>query len=271
MSRLMLLGRRLTELRTAAGMSIVDAADDVDVPADWLANVEGGKGRSGLVPLVERLAALYDVREVAERGMLVDLAAQNRLTHWWRRFGALVDDDYAGYLEVEQLASTVGVYEASTVPELLQTPAYARALLAVVAPGADLDRRVELLRARQHAVRDNGTEVRAVIDEAALRRPVGGAEVMRAQLEHLAGACDRPDVTVQVHPLAYAGHIPPDTRTTVLTMPCALPHVVYVQHSVGAHFPVDVGPHLAAFGQAVDGSPPTGETRDILAHLAKTL
>ncbi|REF00667.1 DUF5753 domain-containing protein [Thermomonospora umbrina] len=270
MSMLVLLGRRLTELRTAAALALDDAARRVDVPAEWLANVEAGKAHAGLVPLVMELADLYQVVEWADRMMLVHLARQSKATNWWRSFGDVVDADCAAYLEVEQLASTICVYEAYCVPDLLQTQAYARALLTNLNRGADLDRCVEVCIARQRTVSD-GQTVRAVIDEAALQRSVGGVEVMRDQLEHLVGLSDDPDMSIQVSPLALTGHVPPGVRTTLLCMPGALPDMVYLKDSVGGHFPEDVAPHQAAFDRASRAALPPDESRDFLICLAKEL
>jgi len=142
--------------------------------------------------------------------------------------------DLQVYVGLEEAAALIRLYEVQFVPGLLQTADYARAVVALGQPGAsaeEVERRVSLRIARQELLRKPGApRLWAVVDEAALRRPIGGGEVMRAQLERLVEVTKEPNITLQVVPFSSGGHAAEGGAFTILRFPeVDLPDVVYVE------------------------------------------
>lgn len=146
-------------------------------------------------PMIDHLARLAEESE--DRGWLV--AYSDTVPDWFER--------YAGE---EAEASEIWTYEAEYVPGLLQTADYCRAVRVANSadvPAADVERSVDLRMARQRRLDDPGSvRLRAVVSEGALRRQVGGRDVMRAQLEHIVTMATKPAVTVQVLPFSAGEH-----------------------------------------------------------------
>lgn len=172
-------------------------------------------GRTGYPP--EEVAKLLDHYKVQEprRGRLLALAEDANRRGWWEEYGDSIPAEYQEHVGLEAEAESV-VGWSTGVPGLLQTEAYARELNGLyrsaitIAPGI-LDRRVSIRMSRQQVLtkRDPPLRLSVVIDESALLRPIGGAEVMRAQLRHLAAMGDLPNVRLQVLPLASGISPPP--------------------------------------------------------------
>jgi hypothetical protein len=191
---------------------------------------------------VADLLTLYGVTDEAERATLLVLAEEANSPAWWQHFNDVVPTWTRAYLGAEQAASLVRCFEVQRVPHLLQTPDYARASLRLAhsgADGAELDRRVKLRMTRQRILRRRpAAQLWAVIDEAALRRPVGGISTMRAQLRHLIEICRLPQVTVQVMPFLAGGHAAEAGPVTILRLPGGrLPDMVYLEQRVTALYP----------------------------------
>jgi hypothetical protein len=152
------------------------------------------------------------------------------------------------YLGLEQSATVIRTYQAQFIPGLLQTADYARAVIRLVhdhEPPEEIDRRVELRMRRQQILdRPNPPTVWVVIDESALRRPIGGVPVMRAQIEHLITATKRPHVTLQLLPYDVGGHAAAGGPFTIVRFPEAdLPDVVYLEQLTSALY-LDKRPDL---------------------------
>ncbi|ONK09899.1 helix-turn-helix transcriptional regulator [Streptomyces sp. MP131-18] len=201
---LLLIGARLRELRAAAGLSAREAADELGTSPSTLHRMEGG--RVGLKPAhVRRLLTVYG-REAEAGSVLADVERASR-PGWWQAYRDVLPRSPADLIGLEEHAQVIRFYAPAVVPDLLQTPAYAEALQRVQHPeDADgrIARRVELLNRRQ-AVLDRAEPAPpvlwALIEEAALRRRVGGPEVMRGQLAHLRRLAGRPGVTIRVVPM----------------------------------------------------------------------
>ena len=151
----------------------------------------------------------------------------------------------ATYIGLESAASEIRIYEVSLIPGLLQTEDYARAVIRagmVNSPAEDIERRVSLLMARQPAVvRDDPPKVWAVLDEAALRRRVGGSGLMRLQLEHLLAQAALPNVAVQVIPFAGGAHPAMGRPFIILVFPERVDtDVVYLEDLTSALYLEDV-------------------------------
>lgn len=228
------LGRILRELREQAGLSLETAAPALDWSSSKLSRIENG--RQGVD--VHGVRTMMDVYGVGgpQWEELLDLTRSTATKGWWRAFG--LDDK--GYVPLEAEATLVREATAAYVPGLLQTEAYARAVFAIaVHPRTEavIDNLSAVRRIRQERLRsaDDPLELVAVLDEAVLRRPVGGPAVMRAQLAHLVEAAALDRVTLQVLPLsvgAYPGLSAPFTLLTFERIDFG--DMVYVEHPAGA-------------------------------------
>ncbi|KUO05333.1 helix-turn-helix domain-containing protein [Streptomyces caeruleatus] len=237
----LVLGARLCGLREEQGISRVAAGHVIRASRSKISRLEGG--RHGVKPRdVEDLLTLYGVTDEAERATLLTLAEQANTPAWWQYYSDVVPAWAQLYLGAEQAASLIRCFEVQRVPHLLQTPDYARAAIRLAHPGAgarETDRRCMLRATRQRILhRRPAAQFWAVIDETALRRPVGGLDVMRAQLRHLIEICRLPQVTVQILPFLAGGHAAESGPVTVLRLPGGLlPDMVYLERLATALYP----------------------------------
>ncbi|WP_131741691.1 helix-turn-helix domain-containing protein [Actinomadura roseirufa] len=237
----MLVGAQLRRLREAAGISTEAAGYEIRGSHSKISRMELGR-----VGFKERdiadLLTLYGVTDPGCREPVLELAEQANQPGWWQRYGDVVAPWFEPYLGLEQGAVLIRAYEVQSVPDLLQTDDYARALVQARHPEAGIDeveRRVEL-RAHRRRVLERPDPVRlwAVLDEAVLRRMVGGTETMRAQIAHLAEAAALPHVTVQVLPFTAGGHAGEGGPVSMLRFAePELPDVVYLEQLAGALYP----------------------------------
>ena len=184
----MLVGIELHRFREAAGITPEQAAYEIRASRSKISRME-----NGLVRFKERdvtdLLTLYGVTDEATRTRLVTLARQANTPGWWSKYGDIMADWFESYLGLEMAASVIRTFELQFVHGLFQTEDYARAVTLLghtAAPDDEIDRRVSLRLKRQDLLASpNPPQVWSVLDEGALRRPVGGPKVMRAQLNHL--------------------------------------------------------------------------------------
>lgn len=202
------LGNELRAAREAASVTIRTAAREIEVQPSTLSKIEGGK-QAIKGTYVKLLAPLYGIGP-DERERLLALAEEANKPGWWVSYGRLVPDWFRLFLGYESDASELRTYESELVPGLLQTPDYARAVALASKPDStvtELDKQVELRRQRQQRiVNDDPPTMHAVLNEAVLLRKVGGADVMRAQLEHLVSLAKLPHLTLQVLPFEVGAH-----------------------------------------------------------------
>ncbi|REF00670.1 helix-turn-helix domain-containing protein [Thermomonospora umbrina] len=266
-----LLGSRLREIREGAWFTLEAAASALGVPSKRLEGVEAGR----LLPTLTQIIGLCDLfgyDDVCDRALLLTLGRQARRPNWWDDYADVLDVCEAGYLEAEQVATEIRSYHLLAVPPLLQTADYADALLAVRHGDGGHLRRAELLERRQRILRgDRLPAVWALVDEMALRRAVGGPDVMRRQLQHLADLCALPHVTLQICLMTDVEHCPPGGPIILLRMPGRLTDVVYLEYAVGGHWPKDVPAHRRLLDRAAVAAPPPDHTPDLLLRIAKEL
>jgi transcriptional regulator with XRE-family HTH domain len=201
------LGAELRRLRDRARQTVAVAAGELGWSESKLSRIEtahSGINRADL----ERLLALYDVPE-AECDRLLALAGQARQRAWWEAYGDSLPSAYETFIGFEAEATAIYNFEAQIVPGLLQTAEYASAVTQIeYAENPELvGQRVAVRMARQ-AVLTHQPPPRlwAILDEAVLRRPIGGPDVMRRQLLRLVEASERPMITIQVVPFAVGSH-----------------------------------------------------------------
>jgi len=232
-----LLGSQLRMLREARGITREEAGYAIRASGSKISRMELGR-----VSFKERdvtdLLTLYGVDE-DEAATLVELAIQANSPGWWHKYGDVLPDWFQVYVGLEEAASLIRLYEVQFVPGLLQTADYARAVVRLGQPGAapeEIERRVSLRLGRQELLtKPGGPRLWAIVDEAALRRPIGGKEVMRAQLVQLIEATEEPQVTLQVMPFRTGGHAAEAGAFTIMRFPEPdLPDVVYLEQLTSA-------------------------------------
>ncbi|MFE3445218.1 helix-turn-helix domain-containing protein [Nocardia sp. NPDC059180] len=215
------LGRHLREMRQAAGLSIAEAARQIGRGAGTVQRLETGHPGKIHVPDIVGLCELYD--EVGQQGALLGLAqeadSESRNGGWWHEYGELIPANFAPYVSLESVASSLTVFRPDMVSGLFQTVGYARALDAAYFSDSDadeLDRRIRMRIGRQKTItrKRNPVPAKLILEESVLHRVVGGRKVMAAQLRFLA---DMPP-NVQVKVLPFAKGFPLGTSTGPFTV-----------------------------------------------------
>ena len=243
--RMRQLGMELRRLRDLAGKSQTEAAAWINKTDTAISKYETGARRIDVGNL-RSLCQLYDV-DVTHVAFLERLVRESGERGWWADFGSTVPHWFADFLGMETVASEVWTYESEPVPGLLQTDEYARAVNPV-----DADRVVKLRATRQKRLTDeNPLTLRAILNEAALCRVVGGPEVMRRQIRHIIDTASLPNITVQVLPFSVGYHPAMTGSFTALRFPeTPTMNTVYVQIKGGALYvekPPDVDRYTATF------------------------
>ena len=214
------LGAELRRLREAAGLTIDRVAEALECSQSKVSRIETGQV-SATPRDVRDMLELYRVSD-AQREAMVQIAREARQQGWWQKF-VDVPDGVPAYVGLETAATSIDVYMALLVPALLQTPDYARAVIAAVRPDlprSELDRRVELRLRRQDLLgQERPPRMRVLLDDTVLRRPVGGPAVMAAQRRRLLADAGRPAVTIQVLEVGAGAHAGMDGPFTIFGFP----------------------------------------------------
>ncbi|HET9899143.1 MAG TPA: helix-turn-helix transcriptional regulator [Streptosporangiaceae bacterium] len=233
-----LLGAQLRRLREAKRISLEEAGNVIRASHSKISRLE--TGRVGFKDRdITDLLTHYGVTDEQERQALRDLASRANAQGWWHDYSDILPSWFEAYVGLEEAATQIRAYEVQFIPGLLQTGEYARAVTMLGHPNApmrDVDRRVGLRLARQVVfTRPNPPNVWAVLDEAILRRPIGGTEVMRAQIRHLIELAQRPNVTIQIIPFHAGGHAAAGGPFSILRFAeYDLPDVVYLEQLTSA-------------------------------------
>jgi hypothetical protein len=275
----MLLGAHLRRLREAQGVTREDAGWEIRSSESKISRME--LGRVGFKERdVADLLSLYGVDDPEERSRLLALARDANNPGWWHRFGDVLPSWFHSYLGLEAAAALIRTYEVQFVPGLLQTKEYARSVVLLGhgrAKEDEIERRVELrLQRQQILTRADPPKLWMVVDEAALRRPIGGHDVMRAQIEALLEINSTlPNVRLQVIPFNAGGHAAAGGAFTILRFPDDdLPDVVYIEQLTSALY-LDKRDDVDLYAEAmerlcVEARPPT-DTAKILEDIRKDL
>ncbi|GAA4518037.1 helix-turn-helix transcriptional regulator [Actinoallomurus oryzae] len=201
-----LLGAELRRLRELADVTPQQAAHEIGASESKISRMERGRNAFKQEDVAE-LLFLYGVGDETIREDLLSLARRANQPGWWHSYNDVLPGWFQAYVGLENAAQRIRTYESHYIPGLLQSSDYAAAVIALDGFRAEeVDRRVTLRRDRQRRFRDGALRLWAIIDEAALRRPLGGAGVMRHQLEELVAATKLPNLTLQVTPFAAGGH-----------------------------------------------------------------
>jgi transcriptional regulator with XRE-family HTH domain len=274
----MLVGTQLRRLRTEAGLSREQAGEAIRA-SEWkihrLENGQVGFKERDIIDLL-RLYGVTDPTEVAE---FVALAREANSPGWWQHYGDVLPPWFRTYVDLESVATLIRTYEGQFIPGLLQTDDYMRAVVR----GAHLDesseevgRRVRLRMARQTLLTgEQPPRLWAVVDEAAMRRPVGGREVMRSQMERLIEAAKLPNVTLQVLAFDAGAHPAMVGSFSVLRFPEEeLPDVVYLEHLTSALYlnkPEEVDQYLHIMESICVRAAPPDQTVALLHQILEEL
>jgi transcriptional regulator with XRE-family HTH domain len=272
------LGRRLLDLRERAGLKREEAARVLRVASATVRRMEMAEV-SLKIPYLQLLLKAYGVTD-DEAEAFVQLAEEANRPGWWQRFHEVLPGWFSMHVSLEGAAALIRQYEPHFVPGLLQTPEYARGVLTSGAIGQtspeDIDDHVALRMRRQELLtRPDAPRLWVVMDETVLRRPVGGPEVMRAQIDKLLDAAELPHVTLQVAPFSNGPH--PGTYGPLVLFRFAvpeLPDMVYSEYLTGAVYldaRSEVATHLEVMDRMAAQAATAQRTKDILRDVRKEL
>lgn len=272
------LGAQLRRLREQRRITLEAAGHAIRASHSKISRME--LGRVGFrVRDVADLLTLYGVTDDDERQPLLALVERANVTGWWHNYNDILPSWFETYVGLEESATGIRNYEVQFVPGLLQSEGYARAVVKLgfpAAPEEELERRVRLRMARQRLLR--GAEpphLWAVLDEAVLRRPLGGAEVMREQIDHILQALELPNVTVQIVPFSVGGHAAAGGPFSILRFSQPdLPDVVYMEQLTSAVYLEkrdDVDRYLEVMERLCIEAEPASRTREILTRIREEL
>jgi transcriptional regulator with XRE-family HTH domain len=247
------LGAELRRLREQAGRTCADVAGELSWSESKLSRIE--TAHTGISNRdLDRLLQVYDLVEPA-RVRLRALVTQARQRAWWEAYGDVLPDAYETYIGFEAEARLLSTYQSLVVPGLLQTDEYAQGVIKADATSDDpglVAQRVSVRLARSAVLtREPPLELRVVLDEAALRRSIGGHGVMRRQLLWLTEASERSNVELRVLPFSAGAHRGLAGSFTILDFPNdADSAVVYSEGMTGGVFrtrPDDLRSYAEAF------------------------
>jgi transcriptional regulator with XRE-family HTH domain len=209
------LGVELRRHREAAGITIDVVADRMGCSTSKVSRIETGHTAASVAD-VRDILDIYGVAE-AIKDELVQIAREARQKAWWHPFSTILTGAYVG---LEAAARVVRTYEQQVIPGLLQSEEYAIAMIRAARlgdPDPEIEQRVRVRMARQSLLtQDDPIELRVVLDEAVLSRPVGGHEVMLDQLKRLLEVARLPNVTLQILPFAVGAHAGMDGTFAIL-------------------------------------------------------
>src|SRR5690606_11547335 len=275
----MLVGAQLRKLREQSGLSRAEAGHPIRASESKISRME--LGRVGFKERdVEDLLGLYGVPEGEERDALLARVREANAPTWWQPYTDVTPEWFQRYLGLEATANLIRTYEVQFVPGLLQTEEHARAVVRLGharASQEEVERRVRLRMERQQLLRrPDPPTVWAVVDETALRRPVGGRRVMRDQLESLIGVVTKAsNVRLQVLPFRAGGHSGAGGAFSILRFPHQeLPDLVYIEQLTSALYLEkrdDVEYYFDAVNRLfVDAAPPA-QTVEILERIVREI
>jgi transcriptional regulator with XRE-family HTH domain len=229
------LGALLRALRNQNGLTVEQAADQLLCSPSKVSRMETGHGAA--TPRdIRDLCNLYAVTDQAERDRLMKLARESKLQGWWQSY----DLTYATYVGLEAEAVAISDFQSSVVPGLLQTPDYARAGHEGTMPrltNEQIEMQIQAKLTRQSLLTQaNPLTFRAVMDEAVLRRVVGGPQVMGKQLDRLIEVARLPNVTLQIIPFTVGSHPGLESNFNILELPKPTPSIVFVEGLVGSMY-----------------------------------
>jgi transcriptional regulator with XRE-family HTH domain len=230
------LGQELRRLREGKGLTCEEVGERLEWSGAKVSRIETARVKVS-VRDVRDLLDLYGISEGKHRENMLLLTREAHQRAWWESYVGAVEPTMLTLVGLEVEAIALQAFDVQVINGLLQSEEYARAVLRAVARGSGTDqmeRAVALRMKRQEALmREQPLQVWSVMDEAVLRRQVGGADVLRSQLGHLLDMAELPQVTLQVLPFSAGAHVGVDSAFSVLEMPPPDPEIVHIEHFVG--------------------------------------
>jgi transcriptional regulator with XRE-family HTH domain len=272
------LGSELRRLREDHSIKLEEVAERLGVAASTLSRIETGKAPTKSVYLTAMLE-MYGVTDPAQRQVLVDMAREGHRKGWWSVYDDVLPSGFGIYIGLEAEAAGLRAFEGEVVQGLFQTPDYARAILREVQvrdTDEQVERLVDLRMKRQEVLdRNPPLDVWMILDEAVVRRTVGGPEVMRDQLARLVEASRKPNVTLQVLPFASGSHAGLRGPFSILEFPeRADSDVAYVESVAGIIYlekEREVRTCAEAFDRLRAAALSPGQSTDLMFEAAKDL
>ncbi|GAA3723639.1 helix-turn-helix domain-containing protein [Salinactinospora qingdaonensis] len=231
------LGQILRDLREDRGLTLREAGEYLQRTGATISRFE-----TGLYPIrrvdTAALLDLYGVEDAGRRDTLLQLAGELWQTGWWESYSKDAWSSTIDMAWLENRALKIRSFAGLVLPGLLQTRNYALSLFQATSPEIpqrQIERGVELRIQRQRILtRENPAALAVILDEAALRRPVGGAKVMAEQLRHLREAAKSPHVDVHVIPFASEAHASPGGSFTLIDLEEPFSEVAHAESPGGA-------------------------------------
>jgi transcriptional regulator with XRE-family HTH domain len=272
------LGSELRRLREAHSIKLEEVAEHLGVAASTLSRIETGKAPTKSIYL-NAMLEMYGVNDPAQRQVLVDMAREGHRKGWWSVYDDVLPTGFGIYVGLEAEAAGLRSYEAEAVHGLFQTPDYARAILREVHnrdSEEQVERLVDLRMKRQDVLdRDPPLDVWLILDEAVIRRAIGGPDVMAGQLARLTEASKMPSFTLQVLPFSSGSHAGLRGPFSILEFPeRADADVAYVESVAGILY-LEKDREVRACAEAFDRLRATalspGASAELIASVAEEL
>ena len=268
-----LLGGQLRRLRESRGITAQAAARAIRGSESKISRMELGRNAIREIDVLD-LLTFYGV-DATEREQLLTLAEQANRPGWWHRFNDILPDWFQAYVGMEEAATSIRIYEPQFIPGLLQTPRYTAAVLTMCdIPISEAERHVILRKERQRRFTDGRVKLWAIIEETALRRPIGSKEILLDQLQYLLSLTNRANLTLQIIPFGRGGHAVPSGFTILRFGDSDLQDVAYLEHLTSALYfdkKADVDRYLLAMERLSIVSAKPSETPGLLAAIIKQL
>ncbi|MET8622754.1 helix-turn-helix transcriptional regulator [Kitasatospora sp. NPDC004669] len=272
-----MLGAELRRIREGLNLKVDDVAARLGWHQSKVSRLENG--RHGVrANEVEILLDVYEVTDPATREALATLAREGKRRVWWQPYSDVISQRYASFISFEAEAVSIRNFELSLIPGLLQTADYARALTRQLQPEAtpeEVNALVDVRLARQNAAlrREDPLKLWAIVDEAALRRAIGGRAVMAKQLQQLIAASKEPNVTMQVVPSEAGAHAGVLGSFVILEFPVRNDLDVVYTESLTSSLYLERDDDVTTYDQAFDrlraAALDVGPSRLLVAKIAK--
>jgi transcriptional regulator with XRE-family HTH domain len=268
-----MLGTQLRNLRESRRISAHDAAKAIRASDSKISRIELGRSAIREIDVLD-LLTFYGV-DPEEREQFLTLAEQANRPGWWHRFSDILPDWFKSYIGMEEAAKSIRIYDPLFVPGLLQTPQYTAAVLSLGdIPVSEAERHVILRKERQRRFIEGQLKLWAIVDESALRRPVGSPQILRDQLRYLVSLSVRQNLTLQITSQGAGGYAAPSGFSILRFGDKDMPDVVYVEHLTSALYldkRADVDRYLLAMERLSVISNKPAETPGILGAIINEL
>jgi transcriptional regulator with XRE-family HTH domain len=247
------LGRALRSLRELAGLTGDKAGQAIERSGSWISRVEAG--RVGLRTRdLKDLFDLYNLQDPERRSELETWAREGKQRGWWSKYGDVINEGYATLIGLETEARALRTYENAVIPGLLQTEDYCRAIIHLYAPSITptetIEARVEVRMSRQARVGESRPDMRFVLDEAVLRRPIGGRRTLRNQIIRLIAIANAPNVDLRIMPFGVDSYFVAKTSFAIMMFRQDDLEIVYQETYTGGVFedrPHETAPYREVF------------------------